>query len=296
MPVKSMTGFGRAAGQDGEAAWSWEIRTVNNKGLDIRLRLPPGLEDLEPRLRDILAKQIKRGSCTVGLALKAPSVTSDFQLNEAVLLKLAEIAEKARVLTGRDESVPLAALLGMKGVVEIGEPQPVEGAGSPLAQGLLASFQSALAELVGGRRGEGEKLTAILADKLDEIEALTLTAEDSPERSPEAIADRLRLQIQRLLTENKAFDENRLHQEAVLIATRADIEEELKRLFAHVAAARDLLAEDAPVGRRLEFLAQEFQREANTLCSKAGAAEITRIGLSLKTAIDQFREQVQNVE
>ena len=296
MPVKSMTGFGRATGQDGDASWSWEIRTVNNRGLDVRLRLPAGLEGLEPRLREALGERIKRGSCTAGLALNAPAMTGAFRLNESLLLTLAELAERARALTGRSKPVPLAALLGMRGVIEFAETLPAEAAPSPLADALFASFQRALNEAVSIRQAEGERLRTVLLEKLKEIESLTREAEVSPERSPEAIADRLRLQIQRLLSEGAGFDEARLHQEAVLIATKADIEEEVQRLQAHVAAARELLEEADPVGRRLEFLAQEFQREANTLCAKANAPELTRIGLRLKTAIDQIREQVQNVE
>jgi uncharacterized protein (TIGR00255 family) len=297
MPVKSMTGFGRMAGQEDGAAWSWEIRTVNNKGLDIRLRLPPGLEDLEPRLRDAVAKRIKRGSCSITLALKAPEKAADFRLNEAVLLRLAELAERARRVTGHQEQVSLSDLLAMKGVIEISDLPATDEPQSALGEALLASFQAALSEVVAARRSEGEKLKAILIDKLYEIEALTREAEQAPERRPEAIRDRLRIQIQRLLTEGAAaFDESRLHQEAVLMATKADIEEEVQRLYAHVSAARELLASEEPAGRRLEFLAQEFQREANTLCSKANAAAITQVGLRLKAAIDQVREQVQNVE
>ncbi len=296
MPLKSMTGFGRAAGQEEDASWSWELRTVNNRGLDVRLRLPPGLEDLEPRLRDMLAEHIKRGSCSVSLALNAPAATGDLRLNEPMLLRLAEIAERARSLTRRAEPVPLAALLNMKGVIEITDAPSAETTPSSLAEALLASFASALSDVVNARKAEGERLRTILGDKLAEIESLTEEAAQSPERRPEAIAERLRLQVQRLMSEAGSFDEARLYQEAVLIATKADIEEELKRLHAHVAAGRELMEEDAPAGRRLEFLAQEFQREANTLCSKSNAAEITRVGLRLKTAIDQFREQVQNVE
>ena len=297
MPVRSMTGFGRMAGQDGDAGWSWEIRTVNNKGLDIRLRLPPGLEDLEPRLRDAIAKRIKRGSCSISLALKASEKAADFRLNEAVLLRLVELAERARRITGHQEQISLHDLLGMKGVIEISDLPSVDEGQSALAEALLASFQTALNEVVAARRAEGEKLKVVLLDKLREIETLTRQAESAPERRPEAIRERLRQQVQRLLAEGAAaFDENRLHQEAVLLATKADIEEEIQRLYAHVTAARELLDAEEPSGRRLEFLAQEFQREANTLCSKANATAITQIGLKLKTAIDQVREQVQNVE
>ena len=296
MPVKSMTGFGRAAGQEGDTAWSVEIRTVNNRGFDLRLRLPQGFENLEAKIRESIAKRIKRGSCTANFAVKGSLGAADLQLNEAVLLKLAELAEQARTVTGRNDQVPLEALLAMKGVIETAEAPATDETLSPMNDAILESFLAALDEVVQGRRSEGERLQAILDEKLNEIEDLTRKAEMSPERTPDAIKERLRSQIDRLLPENGTFDENRLHQEAVLLATKADIEEEIKRLHAHVAAARDLLAEDAPIGRRLEFLAQEFQREANTLCSKSNATEITRIGLSLKTAIDQLREQVQNVE
>lgn len=223
-------------------------------------------------------------------------MNTDFQLNESVLLKLSEIAERAREVTGYDEKVSLSSLLAMKGVVENVETSPDERIPAPLLELLTDNFCEALDELIAVRAAEGTRLRTILQNKLEEIETGTYQAETSPERSPEAIATRLGQQVQRLLAENQNFDEARLYQEAVLIATKADIEEELKRLHAHVAAARDLLELDEPVGRRLEFLAQEFQREANTLCSKSNSSEISRIGLNLKTAIDQLREQVQNVE
>jgi uncharacterized protein (TIGR00255 family) len=296
MAVKSMTGFGRASAQSGEANWTWEIRTVNGRGFDLRMRLPQGFEELEARLKDIAAKRIARGNCTVSLTLKGAVAEADIQLNESFLLKLAAIAERARTLTGQDEKVPLASLLAMKGVIESVEAASGERIPEPLLAELSASFSRALDELVAARVSEGGRLRSILLDKLQEIETGTRQAETSPERRPEAIVERLGQQVRRLLAESQNFDEGRLYQEAVLIATKADIEEEVKRLYAHVAAARDLLDDDAPVGRQLEFLAQEFQREANTLCSKSNAGEITRIGLNLKTAINQLREQVQNVE
>lgn len=296
MPLKSMTGFGRSGGQEGQSAWSWEVRSVNNRGLDIRLRLPQGFEEFELRVREAIAKRLTRGSLAVNLSLRAPAISADLRLNEAALLKLSELAERARELTGRLEPVSLEALLGMKGVIETADgPQPDESA-SPLTEALLKTFLGALEGVVAARLGEGARLREILAEKIDEVETLTRQAEAAPERAPEAIAERLRLQLQRLLGDGNTLDENRLYQEAVLMATRADIEEEIKRLHAHVAAARELIDADVPVGRKLEFLAQEFQREANTLCSKSNAAEITKVGLRLKTAIDQFREQVQNVE
>ncbi len=296
MPVKSMTGFGRAAGQDGGTVWSWEIRTVNSRGFDLRLRMPQGFESLEAQIKEIAANRIKRGNCTIVLTVKGPALSSDVRLNETTLMHLVGLAERARALTGRNEAVSLEALLAMKGVIELSDTPSGENIPSALAKILAHSFETALEETCRARHAEGERLTAILLEKIVEIEVLTREAELSPDRSAEAISERLRVQIQRLLSAGGTFDENRLYQEAALIATKADIEEEIKRLYAHVGAAHDLMDEDTPVGRRLEFLAQEFQREANTLCSKSNAAEITRIGLRLKTAIDQFREQVQNVE
>jgi uncharacterized protein (TIGR00255 family) len=295
MPLKSMTGFGRAAGQDGDAAWSWEIRTLNHRGLDIRLRLPQGYEEFELRLRDIIAKRIARGSCSITLNLKAPALSADLRLNEPALLQLAKIAERARVLTKRTEQPSLDALLAMRGVIELGD-TPAGEADLPLREALLKSFETALDAVIAARRAEGARLEAILRDKIGEIETLAGEAETAPERKPEAIAERLRVQIQRLLAESAQLDETRLYQEAAFMAAKADIEEEIKRLQAHVAEARQLLEGGEPAGRKLEFLAQEFQREANTLCSKSNATAITQIGLRLKTAIDQFREQVQNVE
>jgi uncharacterized protein (TIGR00255 family) len=295
MALKSMTGFGRSGGQEGDAVWQWEVRTVNNRGLDIRLRLPQGYEAFELRVRDALAKAISRGSCAATLTLKAPAVSADMRLNEAALLKLASLAERAREMTGSVDSVPLETLFGMKGVIELQEPLPAGQEETPLTEALLKSFLAALDGVVAARTAEGARLAEIITAKLAEIAALTEEAENDPSRAPEMIAERLRQQLQRIAGE-AGLDETRLHQEAALLATKADIEEELKRLHAHVAAAHELMREDGPVGRKFEFLAQEFQREANTLCSKSNAGEITRIGLRLKSAIDQFREQVANIE
>jgi uncharacterized protein (TIGR00255 family) len=296
MPLKSMTGFGRAGGQDSGASWTWELRTVNGRGLDMRFRLPSSLEAFELRLREEIGKTLARGNCAISLNLKQVSSGADFRLNEAALLRFEALAERARELTGRTEVLSLAALLNMKGVVESVEGQQSEESSGGLIEGLFASFQQALAAVAEARLAEGGRLAAVLAEKLTEIEALVAEAESSPSRTPEAIRDRLRVHLQRIFGEDVEIDRDRLYQEAVMLATRADIEEEIKRLKSHVAGARELLAENQQVGRKFEFLAQEFQREANTLCSKSNAADITRIGLRLKSAIDQFREQVQNVE
>jgi uncharacterized protein (TIGR00255 family) len=296
MPLKSMTGFGRSGGQENGASWVWELRSVNGRGLDLRFRMPPGFEAFELRLREHMAKSISRGSCAIALTLKLPAASGEVRLNEATLLRFADLAERAREVTGRHESVTLDALLNFRGVLETVENQQSEEPGGALNEALFASFDKALAAVVTARQAEGARLAAILSEKLNEIETLVLEAESSPTRTPEAIRDRLRSQLQRIFGEDVDIDRDRLYQEAVILATRADIEEEIKRLKSHIAGARDLLADQEPAGRKFEFLAQEFQREANTLCSKSNAAEITRIGLKLKSAIDQFREQVQNVE
>ena len=296
MPLKSMTGFGRASGHENGASWTWELRGVNGRGLDLRFRLPPSLEAFEVRLREEIGKTLARGNLAISLTLKQPTGGVDFRLNEAALLRFQALAERARELTGRTEMLSLAALLAMKGVVEAIEGQASEEGVGGLSEALLASFRQALSAVGDSRQSEGRRLAAILGDKLGEIDTLVAEAEASPSRTPEAIRDRLRLHLQRIFGEDMDIDRDRLYQEAIILATRADIEEEIKRLKSHVAGARELLDENQPVGRKFEFLAQEFQREANTLCSKSNAADITRIGLKLKSAIDQFREQVQNVE
>jgi uncharacterized protein (TIGR00255 family) len=296
MPLKSMTGFGRSGGQENGASWVWELRTVNGRGLDLRFRLPTGFEAFELRLREHVAKSLTRGNCAISLNLKLPAAAGDVRLNETVLLRFAELAERARELTRRPEAVTLDTLLSLRGVIEAVENQPGEESGTGLHEALFTSFDKALAAVVAARQAEGGRLATVLGEKLNEIEALVLEAESSPTRAPAAIQERLRAQLKRIFGEDVDIDRDRLYQEAVILAGRADIEEEIKRLKSHVAGARELIADDEPAGRKFEFLAQEFQREANTLCAKSNAAEITRVGLKLKSAIDQFREQVQNVE
>jgi uncharacterized protein (TIGR00255 family) len=296
MPLKSMTGFGRSSGQENGASWVWELRAVNGRGLDLRFRLPPGFEAFELRLREHIGKCLARGNCAISLSLKLPAAAGDIRLNETALMRFAELADRARELTQRHEVVSLEALLAVKGVIETVESQPGEEAGTALQEALFASFEKALAAIVAAREAEGARLAVILTDKLNEIEALVDDAESAPARAPEAIRERLHQALARIFGEAVDIDRDRLYQEAVMLAMRADIEEEIKRLKSHIAGARELLGDSQPAGRKFEFLAQEFQREANTLCSKSNAAEITRLGLKLKSAIDQFREQVQNVE
>ena len=293
MTMKSMTGFARAEGSLGSARWHWEVRSVNGRGLDLRFRLPPGLDLLETRCRETAQRRLARGSITANLNLQSDARGAEIRLNEAALAQVMKAAARVRELTG-GEPASIDALLGIKGVLEIAEVE--HGISDELTTAILATFDTALAGLVSARAAEGRRLATILADQLVSIETQVAIAARSPARTVEAISRRLVEAITRLTEASSMLDPARLHQEAVMLATRADIEEEVKRLTAHVAAARDLLGAEDAVGRKFDFLAQEFNREANTLCSKANDGEITRAGLALKTVIDQLREQVQNIE
>ncbi len=288
-----MTGFARTEGAQGPARWHWEIRSVNGRGLDFRFRLPPGFDMLEPRLREAVQKRLARGSLNATLNIQREASTAAIRLNEAALMQVVAAADRAAQLTGT-ERPRLEALLAVRGVLEVAEAEDTGNAA--LVKALMSSFEGALDALLASRRTEGGRLADILEAQLRQIEGHVATAAISPARSVEAIRRRIGEQIARVLDTTPTLDSVRLHQEAALIATRADIEEEIKRLGAHISAARELIAATEPVGRRLEFLAQEFNREANTLCSKANDPEITRSGLALKAVIDQLREQVQNIE
>ncbi len=295
MTIKSMTGFARAAGAAGPVSWHWELRSVNGRGLDIRLRVPPGCESLEPRIREAAAKRVSRGSLTVNLNVKRAHGQSEIRLNEVALKQVLVAVETLRHAAA--VGPPSAeALLNVRGVLELVEPEETEAETAARTETMLASFDAALDGMVRARAEEGGHLKAIVMRQLAEIERLVGEVERSPARTPAAIRQRLREQVGRLLEAGASLDEPRLYQEAALLAARTDVEEELKRLAAHVAAARELLASKEPAGRRLDFLAQEFNREANTLCSKAYDEETTRTGLELKATIDQMREQVQNIE
>jgi uncharacterized protein (TIGR00255 family) len=295
MTTKSMTGFARADGSTGPIAWHWELRSVNGRGLDLRLRLPPGFEGLEPRIRETVGKRISRGSLAVNLNVTRGDGATQIQLNEAVLGQVLDALERLRKTTGA--APPQAeALLGIKGVLEVVEKEESEEELQARAEAMLTGLGEALDGMVRARETEGGRLRTIILDQLAAIERLVSAIATAPGRTPEAIRRRLTEQLARLLETGTSLDETRLYQEAAMLATRADVEEELQRLGAHVAAARELLDSGEPAGRRLDFLAQEFNREANTLCSKASDPEMTRAGLELKAVIDQMREQVQNIE
>jgi uncharacterized protein (TIGR00255 family) len=295
MALSSMTGFARSHGVCGPYSWTWEIKSVNGKGLDLRLRLPPGWDAIEPALRATASETLARGSIQAGLTVERTGATVAVRVNAAVLEALL-IA--ARDVARRVETSPptLDGLLGLKGVIEVGEAGENAEERRQAEAAVAAGFAEAVAALAGMRQHEGSALGRVLGARLDEIAALVERAELAPGRRPEAIRARLAEQVATLLAQSDRFDPDRLHQEAILIATKADVREELDRLVAHVAQVQQLIAQGGPIGRRLDFLAQELNREANTLCAKANDVELTNIGLALKAAVEQFREQVQNVE
>ncbi len=295
MSLASMTGFARAHGASGPYAWAWEIKSVNSKGLDLRLRLPSGWDAVEPAVRGAATKMLARGAVSAVLDVKREGAVASVRVNEDVL---AAVIDKMRAIAKQVDAQPptLDGILAMKGVIEVTESEESEDTRKQAEIDVIAGFERALADLVQARRGEGEALRTILAARIDEIARLVAAAEESPARTPEAIRAKLAEQIQTLLDTGTKFDSDRLHQEALLIAAKVDVREEIDRLTAHVSAARELLRNGGAVGRRLDVLAQEFNREANTLCSKANDASLTRIGLELKAVVDQFREQVQNLE
>ncbi len=295
MPLCSMTGFARVDGAGEGFRWTWEVRSVNGKGLDIRLRLPAGFDHVEPVARERIAAGLARGNVQAGLAAQHEAGTTHVRVNEDVL---AEVIAAIEQVSKRVTAAPptLDGILAIRGVVETVESDPDEATRTALAGQLIADLDKAVAELIAMRAREGAAIAAVLSTRLDELERLTRAAEASPARTPEAIRSRLAEQVAALIDAAPALDPDRLHQEAVLLATRADIREEIDRLYAHIAAARELIAGGAAVGRRLDFLAQEFNREVNTLCSKSNDRALTAIGLEMKAVVDQLREQVQNVE
>jgi uncharacterized protein (TIGR00255 family) len=295
MALSSMTGFARGHGVAGAYAWSWEIKSVNAKGLDLRLRLPPGWDAVEVPARKRASEELARGTVYANLSVERKGAAATVKVNEQVL---AAVLAMIKGLTGKIDATPasLDGILGLKGVIEVTEEDESEDARRAAEAAVISGFDKALADLAAMRREEGATLGRILLARLDEIAALGQRAETAPGRKAEAIKARLAEQVANLLAASQRFDSDRLHQEAIMLAAKADIREELDRLVSHVAQAKKLLSEGGAVGRRLDFLAQELHRESNTLTAKANDVELTNIGLGLKTVVEQFREQVQNLE
>jgi uncharacterized protein (TIGR00255 family) len=293
--LSSMTGFARSHGVCGSYTWAWEIKSVNGKGLDLRLRLPSGWDAIEVPVRAGTAEALTRGSLQANLTVERSGAQPVVRVNTAVLEAiLAAIGQ----LAGKVEAAPpsLDGLLALKGVIEVSDSEERVDERRNAETAVIEGFAEAMAALGEMRRHEGAALGRFLSARLGEIAALADRAERAPGRRPEAVRARLAEQVVTLLAQSERFDPDRLHQEAIMIATKADVREELDRLAAHIAQAQHLIAQGGPIGRRLDFLAQELNREANTLCAKANDVELTNIGLELKAAVERFREQVQNVE
>jgi uncharacterized protein (TIGR00255 family) len=297
--LASMTGFAREGGSlaDG-TSFVWELRSVNGRGLDLRLRLPNGLDAIEPALREAAGRRLRRGNVSASLTLKreerAPRLTPDPAALEQAIALATAVAQRLGAAPPRAE-----AILALPGVLRAEQAEPDEAMEEAKRAALVAAFDTALAGLVAARGREGAQLGTILGALLGEIAALRDAAATEAATQPEAQRQRLMENLARLLGEADArarIPEERLAQEVAMLAQRSDVREELDRLSAHVAEARRLLAAGEAVGRKLEFLTQEFVREANTLCSKSASVGLTRLGLEMKAAIERLREQAANVE
>lgn len=295
MALQSMTGFARSEGSCGRYRWTWELRSVNGKGLDLRLRLPTGMEALEADLRDIASKSLSRGNIQAGLGIATTEARQEAVINRDALDAVLALKRDLGTVVS-DAPLSLDTLLSIRGLVEFKEPEESADAQETRNRDIIEGFAAAISALTTMREREGATLFTILSGHIDRIEQLTATIEADPSRQPEQIRARLAAQIALIAGGTSGLDSDRLHAEAVLLATKADLREEIDRLNGHVAAARDLLSGGVPVGRKLDFLAQEFNRESNTICSKSNASAVTAAGIELKVVIDQFREQVQNLE
>jgi uncharacterized protein (TIGR00255 family) len=295
MALSSMTGFARSHGAAGPFLFEWELKSVNAKGFDFRTRLPAGWDAVEPAIRKRASETLSRGTVYANLTVKRAVAAPSVRINDEVL---GAVMKAASDLAQRFAAPPpsVDGILAIKGVIEVVEPEDNEGDRSAAEGAIAAGFELALTGLIDMRRREGTELGRILTARLDEIDKLSHLAEGAAGRRPDAIKARLAEQVAVLLETSERFDPDRLHQEAIMIAARADVREELDRIGSHVAQVRELLGKGGAIGRRLDFLAQEFNREVNTTCSKSNDLELTNIGLELKSVVEQFREQVQNLE
>ena len=289
-----MTGFARVEGAHESRRWTWELKSVNSRGLEIRARLPQGFDSLEPDLRKALREKISRGTINASLSLVSESAEPRYQVNETALQSAIDMVKKVGAEVNCD--LPRAeGILALRGVIETVDETESDEERKALMAALARSFDEAVDALAAARASEGDAMASVLNEQFDEIEKLTKDAAASAASGPQAIKAKISAQLEELLA-GASLPEERLAQEAALLAVKADVREELDRLKSHIDAGRALLKEKGPVGRQLDFLTQEFNREANTLCSKAGGMGLKRIGLDLKKVIDQLREQVQNIE
>ena len=293
--VFSMTGFSRQEGGDDAVTWAWEVKSVNGKSLDVRPRLATGFEMLESVVRQSVQAKCARGNLQVTLTVNRGSPSWQIAVNRDALHQLLAIVTD---LKKESALAPpsLDGILALKGVLEMVEAEEDPDTMEARLTALSGDLDLALDSLRGMRRGEGARLAEVASARLDEIEALTRDAAQVAAAQPDALRERLKQQVEELLQASPALPEERLAQEAAILASKSDLREELDRLLSHLEAARSLLAQGGPIGRKLDFLCQEFNREANTLCAKASDVALTRIGLDLKSSIEQLREQVQNIE
>ena len=293
MPVASMTGFARVEGEAAGVSWAWELKSVNGRSLDLRLRLPPGYDGLEPTLRGALTGRLRRGSINANLTvnrLTPPTIRINREMLGRVLTLIGELSAEVEAAPPR-----LDGLIGLRGVIETVEDEPEDVIEARRAA-LIEAWREVLDRLVAARGEEGARLDAVLRGQLAELAELVAAASACAAAQPEALRARLQQSLAALGDLVPGMPQDRVAQELALLVSRGDIREELDRLRAHIAQAGELLAKGEGIGRQLDFLCQELNREANTLCSKSADIELTRIGLSLKVAVEQFREQVQNLE
>jgi uncharacterized protein (TIGR00255 family) len=296
MTISGMTGFARAEGEHAGQRWVWEVRSVNGRNLDLKLRLPPGFDAIEPPARAAANAAFKRGSLQATLTLaRDAAAAAPLRIDFALVDRLIDAGERL-VRENKVERARWDGLLSVRGVLQsedAGELSDEDRAA--LEAALVAGFQQALAGLAQARQAEGRTLAAIFSDAAEKLDALIAAARVTAGAAPQAALDRIKQRLEALAPDIK-LDPQRVAQEAAIAAMRADVAEELERLTAHAAELRALITKPEPAGRRLDFLSQELSREANTLCSKSADLELTRIGLDLKTVVDQIKEQAANVE
>lgn len=295
--LSSMTGFGRSAGESGALRWSWEIKSVNGRGLEARFRLPPGFDHLEPRLRKGLSAPISRGSIQAALLIDKASGDAGLAINRQALDVAIDMISEIRERIETDNPRP-EAILALRGIIDDGQRTSYsDEERAALDDAICESFNRALSALASARREEGVEMARALTEHIDEINALTNAARKEASAGPDAIKAKIGEQLDDLLSKSGAeISSDRLEQEIAVLAVKADVREELDRLEAHIASARELMIAAGPIGRKFDFLTQEFNREANTLCAKAATTQLKQTGLALKAVIDQLREQVQNIE
>jgi uncharacterized protein (TIGR00255 family) len=291
-----MTGFARTSAQHGNYSWTWEIRSVNGKGLDVRCRIPSGFDALDLATRNLITKKFKRGNVSVSLNINHSKEHAGYKVNHELLSQLVEVMKMVEKDVPGVSAPSVDGLMGLRGVIEQVEEEESEEEREKAHAEILSSLETAMNDLKENRAKEGARMETVLRGHIDEIEELCGKAEACAAAQPAALRARLVRQLKDVMEDLPDLNEERISQEAAVLMTKADVREELDRLRAHIEGARELLDQGSPCGRKLDFLCQEFNREANTLCSKAQDVDLTRIGLDFKAVIDQFREQVQNIE